>query len=106
MLYRPVVLSLRTVHPLMGKLRTKSYTLRNGQVVTCRSVASKIGFSESAARGRLNRSDDPKKVFAPYKLSTRLPKKDKLPKDANLEAKKEEDRLWLIVMQMGIKKYD
>ena len=90
----------------MGKLRTKSYILRDGQVVTCRLVASKVGVSESAARSRLNRTDDPKKVFAPYNLSTRLPKKDKLPKDANLEAKKEEDRLWKIVMQMGIKKYD
>ena len=45
----------------MGKLRTKTYTLRDGQIVTCRSVASKMGISVSAARGRLNRSDDPKK---------------------------------------------
>jgi hypothetical protein len=74
--------------------------------VTCRSVSIKIGVSESAARSRLNRSDDPKKVFAPYNLSTRLPKKDKLPKDANLEAKEEDARLWKIVMQMGLKKYD
>ena len=101
-----VVSSVRTDDPLMKKLRTKSYTLRNGEIVTCRTVANKVGVSESAARGRLNRSDDPKKVFAPYKLSTRLPKKDKLPKDANIEAKKEEDRMWKIVMQMGIKKYD
>ena len=88
----------------MKKLRTKSYTLRNGEIVTCRSVANKIGVSESAARSRLNRSDDPKKVYAPFSPAIVQPKKDKLPKDANLEAKKEEDRLWKIVMQMGIKK--
>ena len=90
----------------MGKLRTKSYTLSNGEIVTSRSVANKIGVSESAARNRLNRSDDPKRVYAPFSPVGKKPKKDKLPKDANIEAKKEEDRLWRIVMQMGIKKYD
>ena len=91
----------------MKKLRTKWYTLSNGEIVTSRSVANKIGVSESAARNRLNRSDDPKRVYAPYSPSNGgQPKKDKLPKDANIEAKKEEDRLWRIVMQMGIKKYD
>tara|TARA_R110002051_G_scaffold41121_1_gene85058 strand:- start:2866 stop:3138 length:273 start_codon:yes stop_codon:yes gene_type:complete len=90
----------------MGKLRTKSYALSNGEIVTSRSVANKIGVSESAARNRLNRSDDPKRVYAPFSPVGKKPKKDKLPKDANIEAKKEEDRLWRIVMQMGIKKYD
>ena len=90
----------------MGKLRTKSYTLSNGEIVTSRSVANKIGVSESAARARLNRSDDPKRIYAPFIPVGKKPKKDKLPKDANLEAKKEEDRLWRIVMQMGLKKYD
>ena len=90
----------------MKKLRTKSYTLSNGEIVTSRSVAKKIGVSESAARNRLNRSDDPKKIYAPFSPVGKKPKKDKLPKDANLEAKAEEDRLWRIVMQMGIKKYD
>jgi len=91
----------------MSKLRTKSYMLKNGQVVTCRSVASKIGVSESAARNRLNRSDDPKRIFAPYSISNGgQPKKDKLPKNANIEAEEEETRLWRIVMQMGKKKYD
>ncbi len=89
----------------MGKLRTKSYTLRNGEVVTCRSVSNKIGISESAARARLNRSDDPKKIYAPFSQTKRR-KKDNLPKNANLEAKAEEAKLWRIVMQMGIKKYD
>jgi len=79
-LYRPVVLSLRTDDPLMGKLRTKSYILRDGQEVTCRSVAAVIGISLSAARGRLNRSDDPKKIFAPYSISNGgKPKKIKKP---------------------------
>ena len=75
--------------------------LKDGQVVTCRSVASKIGVSESAARNRLNRSDDPKRIFAPYSPANGgQPKKDKLPKDANIEAKAEDVRLWKIVMQM------
>jgi transposase len=53
--------------------------------VTCRSVAKKIGVSESAARNRLNRSDDPKKIFAPYSPSNGgQPKKDKLPKSATV----------------------
>ena len=90
----------------MGKLRTKSYTLSNGEIVTCRSVANKIGVSESAARARLNRSDDPKRVYAPFSPVGKKPKKDNLPKDANLEAKEEDARLWRIVMQMGLKKYD
>ena len=79
-LYRTLVLSLRTDDPLMGKLRTKSYILRDGQEVTCRSVAAVIGISLSAARGRLNRSDDPKKIFAPYSISNGgKPKKIKKP---------------------------
>ena len=79
-LYRTLVLSLRTDDPLMGKLRTKSYILRDGQVVTCRSVAKKIGVSVSAARNRLNRSDDPKRIFAPYSISNGgQPKKIKKP---------------------------
>ena len=72
----------------MGKLRTKSYALSNGEIVTSRSVANKIGVSESAARNRLNRSDDPKRVYAPFSPVGKKPKKDKLPKDANIEAKK------------------
>jgi len=64
----------------MGRLRTKSYTLRDGQVVTCRSVSKVIGVSVSAARNRLNRSDDPKKIFAPYSISNGgQPKKIKKP---------------------------
>ena len=91
----------------MGKLRTKSYILRDGQEVTCKSVSDVIGISVSAARNRLNRTDDPKRIFAPYSPANGgQPKKDKLPKDANIEAKAEEVRLWKIVMQMGIKKYD
>ena len=79
-LYRPVVLSLRTDDPLMGKLRTKSYILRDGQEVTCRSVAAVIGISTSAARNRLNRTDDPKRIFAPYSISNGgQPKKIKKP---------------------------
>ena len=54
--------------------------LRDGQVVTCRSVAKKVGVSVSAARNRLNRTDDPKRIFAPYSISNGgQPKKIKKP---------------------------
>ena len=66
-LYRTLVLSLRTDDPLMAKCHIKSYILRNGQEVSCKSVADKVGISVSAARNRLNRSDDPKKIKKPFK---------------------------------------
>jgi len=89
----------------MKKLRTKSYTLRDGQVVTCRSVAKKIGVSESAARNRLNRSDDPKKIFAPYSPSNGgQPKKDKLPKSATVLPI--DDEMWKLCMRVLNKKHD
>ena len=50
----------------MGKLRTKSYILDDGQTVTVRQVARKLKVTESAARNRLNRHTEPDKVFAPY----------------------------------------
>ena len=75
-----MVLSLRTDDPLMGKLRTKSYILADGQEVTCKSVSDVIGISVSAARNRLNRTDDPKRIFAPYSISNGgQPKKIKKP---------------------------
>jgi transposase len=52
----------------MATHKTKEYLLTDGQVVTCRQVAKEIKISESAARNRLNRTDDPKKVFAPYSV--------------------------------------
>jgi len=53
----------------MGALRTIKYTLSDGQVVTTRQLAKQLGVTESAARNRLNRHTDPKKVFAPYNPS-------------------------------------
>jgi transposase len=50
----------------MGKLRTLTYPLDDGQTVTARQVAEHLGVTESAARNRLNRHTDPVKVFAPY----------------------------------------
>jgi transposase len=52
----------------MATHKTKEYLLTDGRVVTCRQVAKEIKISESAARNRLNRTDDPKKVFAPYSV--------------------------------------
>ena len=53
----------------MGALRNIEYTLSDGQVVTTRELANQLGITESAARNRLNRHIDPKKVFAPYNPS-------------------------------------
>ena len=52
----------------MATHKTKKYVLTDGQVVTCRQVAKQMLISESAARNRLNRTGDPKKVFAPYSV--------------------------------------
>ena len=53
----------------MGKRRTLTYLLDDGQKVTARQVAEELGVTESAARNRLNRHTDPAKVFAPYNKS-------------------------------------
>ena len=47
----------------MGRLRTLTYTLSDGQVVTTREVSKKLGITESAARNRLNRHKNPDKIF-------------------------------------------
>ena len=102
-LYRPVVLSLRTDDPLMGKLRTKSYILRDGQEVTCRSVAAVIGISTSAARNRLNRTDDPKRIFAPYSISNGgQPKKVK--KEEKAKVLKIDDPMFILALG-GVEAY-
>lgn len=49
--------------------RIKKYKLSDGQEVTVQQVANEIEISEAAARNRLNRSDDPTKIFAPYSRS-------------------------------------
>ena len=98
-----VVLPLRTNDPLMRRIRTKTYTLRDGQIVTCRSVASKVKISVSAARGRLNRTDDPKKIYAPYSISNGgAPKKNKKP--AFTKVLPYEDEMWKLCMKVLNKK--
>jgi|TARA_R110002012_G_scaffold294885_1_gene491219 hypothetical protein len=76
---------------MKNKHLIKKYTLSDGQKVTCRQVADEIQISESAARNRLNRSDDPKKIFAPYLRSNggQLRKQDR---DKLKGTKKNDDR--------------
>ena len=50
----------------MGRLRTLTYTLDDGQEITTRQLADELGVTESAARNRLTRHSDPKKVFEPH----------------------------------------
>ena len=98
-----MVLSLRTDDPLMGKLRTKSYILRDGQEVTCRSVAAVIGISTSAARNRLNRTDDPKRIFAPYSITNGgQPKKVK--KEEKAKVLKIDDPMFILALG-GVEAY-
>jgi hypothetical protein len=75
----------------MATHKTKTYLLSDGQKVTCRQVADEIQISESAARNRLNRSDDPEKIFAPYLRSNggQLRKQDR---DKLKGTKKNDDR--------------
>jgi DeoR/GlpR family transcriptional regulator of sugar metabolism len=93
----------------VGKLRTLVYILDDGQEITTRQLAAELGVTESAARNRLTRHSDPKKVFEPHnpakggKRPTRKAKKLAEQKQADEEYEKE---LWKIVMQMGTKKYD
>jgi len=62
-----VVLPLRGIHCLdVGRLRTLTYTLDDGQEITTRQLADELGVTESAARNRLTRHSDPKKVFEPH----------------------------------------
>ena len=50
----------------MGKRRTITYILDDGQKVTSKQLAKHLGVTNSAANNRLKRSTDPKKVFKPY----------------------------------------
>tara|TARA_R100001244_G_scaffold15301_2_gene17052 strand:- start:661 stop:927 length:267 start_codon:yes stop_codon:yes gene_type:complete len=50
----------------VGRLRTLTYTLDDGQEITTRQLADELGVTESAARNRLTRHSDPKKVFEPH----------------------------------------
>ena len=88
----------------MGKRRTLTYKLKDGQSVTCREVADEIGISESAARNRLAKSDDPKKIFEPYSESNGGIKQSKS-KQKPKKVLPYEDKLWRLVMKtLGSKK--
>jgi hypothetical protein len=90
----------------MGKRRTLTYNLSDGQKVTCREVADEIGISESAARNRLGRSDDPKIIFAPYSVKNGgHPRKIDRVKKAKKPLPYEDD-MWKLVMKMGTNKHD
>tara|TARA_R110001606_G_scaffold397090_2_gene572589 strand:- start:73 stop:357 length:285 start_codon:yes stop_codon:yes gene_type:complete len=92
----------------MRKRRTITYTLSDGNTITTRELAGKLGITETAARARLNRSDNPDKVFAPY-----VPGRGKIrviDRDKNIGTKKNkehdpttDEKLWKLVMQMGKK---
>jgi len=81
----------------MHKRRTIYYILADGQKVTCRQVADEIGISESAARNRLIRSNDPSYVFKPFVKNGGKPRgKQKKPK----VVLPYEDEMWKLVMKI------
>jgi len=97
-LFSYVVSTLRTDDNVMGKRRTKHYTLSDGQVITCREVADEIGISESAARNRLMKTNNPIQIFAPYD-ETKREKKAK-PKDKVKKILPYEEPLWKLAMKV------
>jgi hypothetical protein len=86
----------------MGKLRTLVYTLDDGQEITTRELAEELGVTESAARNRLTRHSDPKKVFQPHNPSKGgkrpIGKARKLAEQKKAEEEKKEKELWIRVM--------
>lgn len=81
----------------MGKRRTLTYILDDGQKVTSRQVATELGVTESAARNRLNRHTDPVKVFAPYNKAKGGKPRGKQKKDKVLLPY--EDPMWKLVLK-------
>lgn len=81
----------------MGKRRTLTYILDDGQKVTSRQVATELGVTESAARNRLNRHTDPVKVFAPYNKAKGGKPRGKQKKDKVLLSY--EDPMWKLVLK-------
>ena len=97
-----LVLSLRIVHCLgVGRLRTLIYTLDDGQEITTRQLADELGVTESAARNRLTRHSDPKKVFQPHNPSKGGKKpsgKSRKLADQKIAEEAKEKELWVILM--------
>jgi len=50
----------------MAEMHTKTYLLKNDEMVTVKQVSEKVGISPSAARNRLDKYTDPAKIYAPY----------------------------------------
>ena len=95
-----LVLSLRDIYCLVGRLRTLTYILDDGQEITTRQLADELGVTESAARNRLTRHSDPKKVFEPHnpaKGGKRPSKKRKKLEDQKKADKDHEKELWALI---------
>ena len=86
----------------MGRLRTLVYILDDGQEITTRQLAAELGVTESAARNRLTRHSDPKKVFEPHNPAKGgkrpIGKARKLAEQKKAEEEKKEKELWIRVM--------
>ena len=81
---------------------TKTYKLSDGQEVTCRQVADEIGVTLSAARNRLNRSNDPEKVFLPCdtkKISKHLKIKTPKPKPKAINIRPYDDEMFRLALK-------
>jgi|TARA_R110000823_G_scaffold142787_1_gene272873 hypothetical protein len=81
---------------------SKTYRLSDGQIVTCQQVADKIGATLSAARNRLNRSNDPEKVFLPCdtkKISKHLKIKTPKPKPKAINIRPYDDEMFRLALK-------
>ena len=83
----------------MGKLRTIVHTLDDGTKITARELAKILGVTEAAARNRLNRSSDPKKVYKPYELKAGSKRPWGSKKKLDEEKKIKDAEMWALAMK-------
>ena len=83
----------------MGKLRTVIYKLNDGSEITVRELAIKLGVTESAARNRLNRSQNPDLVYKPYNPRNGGKPRGSKEKQKKLEAELKEKELLKLALK-------
>ena len=92
-----MVLTVRAVHSIMGKRRTLTYILDDGQKITSRELSTELGCTESAARNRLNRHTDPEQIFATFNKAKGGRPKGKQKKEEILL--RYEDPMWRLALK-------
>jgi len=75
-LHRIMALWIPKGDDVMAKIHLRYYTLDDNTVVTTKTVSKKVGISISAARNRLDKYTDPKKIYMPFSSNGGLKKKN------------------------------